>query len=480
MSWLTGHHRQSKGGFKPSFGGGLGLKESMSQHIIQPGVSFSEKMSLKKIKTYVEDQTNQPCTLPDHLIEDVYSMYVNKEIKRAPVTKRNKLKHMITDRVYNSLTKVLTNDSPLFSQMLTRELSIYMQQVQRELEEEQEKQGRGNGGDGDGEGQGVFDQGQGDGEGDEDGDGESGQGEGGPESGHSEGPGSKTNEKSSHGDLDQQALNKIMNRNERKLEQAVEKAEKKMDDLKQALGEEALDDLSNNEPDFLDKIDGLRDALSRISINKDSIRQVLVKILNESSNYFSLKYDRKDESIFDAEELDDVSGLEFLHPIFRNSQLMDVVNETRLYKGKIDLYLDCSGSMGSHENFEGTNVRMIDLVKGIAMILYRMNMIDRLYFFDNSLYEIKNVNEISILSFNRSGGTNFNKVVDQARINGRNSVCITDGEDDCRDYINNMFWVGVGGTKFTSYYNEEGAFKLYRGNRQCVSYNSRKNTFDYV
>ena len=89
----------------------------------------------------------------------------------------------------------------------------------------------------------------------------------------------------------------------------------------------------------------------------------------------------KEESIFESEDFDNLFGLEFLNPIFRNAEIMNIGNESRVYTGKIDLYLDCSGSMSDTENFEGQNIRMSDLVKGIAMVLFRMGMIDKLYFF---------------------------------------------------------------------------------------------------
>ena len=145
-------------------------------------------------------------------------------------------------------------------------------------------------------------------------------------------------------------------------------------------------------------------------------------------------------------------------------------------KGKIDLYLDCSGSMSSQRSFEGSSLRMIDLVKGIAMVLYRMGMIENLYFFDGSLYKIDNINEISILSFSRSGGTDFNNVVNQIKKHGNNSVIITDGYDSCEEYTDKAFWIGVGGTEFSSYHD---AFGKYREARQCVAYDSQTSKFEY-
>lgn len=454
--------------------GFLGMKKD--KHVILPGVTSWEERRLTKIKDYVTEKTGEECTLPQHMINDVYSMYVNKDVKRKPVDRTNAIKQKVMDKVYNSLTKVVTEDSPLFSQVLTRELAMYMQRIERELQEEMEKNGQGGGGspfggddDEDGEGgQGISE--PGDGEGDEDGQGKQPGGKG----------ASKDHGKGKHGDLDDIA-DKVLDKaqNEQQLEQAMNNADKIMKDLTEKLGEAALADLSENDADFLNSIEKIKGALDRVAINKESIKQVLVKILDESQNYFSQKFHTVEETLFEAEQFDDIFGLEFLHPIFRNAELLSPGNATRIYKGKLDLYLDCSGSMGSHENFEGTNIRMIDLVKGIAMVLYRMNMIDKLYFFDTQIYEIKNINEFTILGFDRSGGTNFNNVTKQCASNGRNSVVITDGEDSVQNYLKNIFWVGVGGTNFSGW-GGEGAFKTYKGMRQCVTYNSGANRFDYV
>lgn len=468
----------------------LGL--GVDSHIILPGVSDKEKIRLSGVKDYVEKVTGEKCTLPQHLIEDVYSMYVNRDIKKKPATKGTALKNKIIDKVYNSLTKVVTEDSPLFTSMLTREIAIYMQKVQRQLEEEEKKQqGEGEGNDEEGEGggqgqsKGVFEDRGDDEDSDNDGSGKGGDSEDGEDESNSSQPaGGKQPSKedapdATHGDLDE-ALDKILDDTSQDLDKAIDKATKKMEDLKESLGEKAMKDLSEKDPEFLDNVDKLKDALRKVKVSKDSIKNVLVKILNESQNYFSAKYTVKEESIFESDELDDIESLELLHPVFKMAEMMEVVNLSRIYEGKIDLYLDCSGSMGAHENFDGQSIRMIDLVKGIAIILFRMDMLDKLYFFDTELTEIKNINEFTILGFNKSGGTDFDKVVKQVASNGRNSVVITDGEDGCTNYIKNIFWVGVGGTRFDSRWGSGAAFPTYKSLGQCVTYNSRNGLFDKV
>ena len=474
MSLFSRKDGQKDGGFTaPTFdpyerykntGSGIfGFRKD--NHVVLPGVTMHEEFKLKKVKDYVQKQTGKPCTLSQELINDVYSIYVNNDIKRRPANEDNTIRHKVLDKVYDSLTKIVTVDSPLFTQILTRELAMALQIVDDEVKEKQQEQKGEGDGDGDGESQGLETPTGGDGEGEgEDNDGDSGKGAS-KDSGSS-------NRKSIE-DIVDKALDNAKNN----IDKAKAKADEKIKDLEDQLGKEAMKDLMNADPEFLEKMDELKDRLKAVSINKESVKKVMEKILNESQNYFSTKFKRVEESLFDCEECEDLFGLEFLHPVFKNAEIMSVGNETRIYKGKMDLYLDCSGSMDSQENFEGTNIRMIDLAKGIAMVLFRMGMIENLYFFDGGLYEIKNVNEITILSFSKSGGTNFNNVVNKIKENGNNSVIITDGFDGCQEYSKQAFWIGIGGTTFDSY--GDSAFNTYRSNRQCVAYDSSSSKFNY-
>lgn len=468
------------GRFKNTGNGIFGFRKD--KHVVMPGVTHYEEVKLRKVKDYVEKETGKPCTLSQELINDVYSIYVNNDVKRRPSDDSNEIRHKVLDKVYDSLTKVVTVDSPLYTQILTRELALALQKVDDEIKKEQQKQNDESGDDGEPQGlESSMRTGGGDGDGNEDGQGQAqgdsngdgnekeAQGENGGGKQAGEGTGGSRN-----GELEK-IVDKALNKAKNNIEQAKKNADEKIQDLKDQLGEEAMKDLMNNDPEFLDKVEELKDRLSAVSINKESIRKVMDKILNESMNYFSTKFNRVEESLFDCEECEDLFGLEFLHPVFKMAEIMSVGNESRIYKGKIDLFLDCSGSMSSYKTFEGTNIRMIDLVKGIAMVLYRMGMIENLYFFDGSLYKIDNVNEITILSFSRSGGTDFNKVIAKIKQNGNNSVIITDGYDSCNYYDKRAFWIGVGGTTFDRY----DAFSDYRANRQCVAYNSETSKFDY-
>ena len=442
------------------------------KHVVVPGVSYYEELKLKKVKDYVAKETGIDCTLSQELINDMYSMYVNGNVKKRPEDDSNSLRHMVLDKVYDSLTKIVTVDSPLYTQILTRELALVLQKVDDHVRSQQEQNGESNA---DG-----LESNTGDGQenGDGDGDGNDGEGKGESESEGSNPDQGGTSAGKGDSNSNREFVEKALNNAENQIEQAKNNADEKIKNLENQLGKEAMKDLMNNDPEFLEKIDDLKYRLEAVSINKDSIKKVLSKILNESLNYFSTKFKRVEESLFDCEECEDLFGLEFLHPIFKNAEIMSVGNENRIYKGKMDLYLDCSGSMSTTETFEGKHIQMIDLAKGIAMILHRMGMIENLYFFDTSLYKIENVNEMTILGFSKSGGTNFNRVVQMINSNGNNSVIITDGEDRCGIYSKQAFWIGIGGTQFNNDYGDS-LFSSYRNNKQCVAYNPVSSKFDY-
>lgn len=451
-----------------------GFLKKVRKEVILPGVTKYEEARLGKIHNYIEEKTGKPSTLPQHMLNDVYSMYVNRDIKKKPVTKYNAIKQKVIDSTYNSLTKMIAKDSVLFSQIVTREISLYMQQVQDLIEEEtKDKDGNKSGVPGlDQEGEDPDDQsGQGQGQGGEN-DGNS-QGTGNPAGGTGAGKGSSSESPAPKGF--EKKVDDIIKKSQNKLDQAMKNAEKEIKEIEDLLGKDAAKELSDTDANFLEDFNRLKALLKKVTFNKDNIKTVLMKILNKSQNYFSKNAITIEESIFDADELDELFGLEYLHPIFRNAGIMDIGNEGKLYTGKIDLYLDCSGSMSSTANFSGSNIKMSELVKGIAIILYRMNMIDRLFFFDTGLYEIKNINEFTILSFDRNGGTDFDRVVDQALATKRNSVVITDGEDGVRKYAKNVFWIGIGGTRF----QRDDEFQTYRALRQCVTYNPSTSNFDY-
>jgi len=416
------------------------------KQIILPGVTRKEEEMLESVARYVTDKNKgEPCTVPADLIEDLYSLYVNEDIKRKDKTAGNEIRQQILDKAYNSLTKDLTKGSKLFSMIITKELSLWMQKVIDEIEEEQRKEEEKEQTNSE---PGNCDQANGKGDPDDQ-DGEDGGdelGDGGVDAGST--PGTE----------------KAINSQDKALDKAMRDANKKMDELETRLGKEALRDLADSEPAMLENIEELIKMSRKSIVARASIEKTLKKILNKSENYFSKNATIVEESLFDCEECEDLVGLEFLNPVFRNSGMMDIVNQTRKPVGKMDLYLDCSGSMDWNKAIVGDKeVKLTEVVKCIAIIMHRLGYIERLYFFDQTLYEIDRINEYTILGFNQSGGTNFDNVVENIQKNNRNSIIITDGEDDVSSYCKKAFFVGVGGTTFGKGFDE------YKEAKQCVT-----------
>ena len=463
------------GQYRNSTPGVFGFRKD--KHVVMPGVTAYESMRLNRIKDYVEDKTNQPCTLSQELINDVYSIYVNGEVKRRPNDGSNSIRHKVLDRVYDYLTKVVTVDSPLFTNILTRELALVLQKIDDEVRKEQEEQGKpGNGLESGQDEKGQQQEGGGDEQ-----EGENGSDGSGQSDAESNGAGKGTGGESVRRDDDlEKMVDKVFDNNAKEIEDAKNEADKKIKELESQLSKDDLKTLSNGNPEFLDEVDKLRDIIKDLNFNKNSIRSVLDKILNESQNYFSTKHTVVEENIFECEECEDLFGLEFLNPIFKNAEILNMGNNSRVYKGKFDLYVDCSGSMSSEETFENKRIRMMNLAKGIASTLNKMGLIENLYFFESQLYKVDNVNDLTILGFSKSGGTNFNLVMEKIQEEGNNSVILTDGFDNCNIYDKKAFWIGVGGTQFDGYGSDESnAFNMFRRNNQCVAYNPQTSKFDY-
>lgn len=402
------------------------------REIILPGVSPTEESRLVHSITRALSSENRDIdNVPQHYLNDIYTMYYNDKISRMPVDKKNRIKQKVIDKVYNSLTKSLTKNSALFSTVITKELVLYLHNLDNSLKED----GYTNGLD------------------EEDGD----------------------SDETKGNDLDS-SLEKAFKDGEKELKKAIDLAEKEIKEMSELMGGDSSCKLDLNEnPTFIEDFARLKNVLRKVQINKESLKSSLKKVLNRSSNHFSQKSISIEESILESEEIEELLGLEYLSHVFKGLGIFDIDNESRLFVGKMDLYLDCSGSMSTKGKFGGITLTRLEFVKMIAILLYKLNMIDKLYFFDDEVNQVKNINEFTILSVCEQGGTNFNRVVDQCIKNKRNSLIITDGEDSCLKYAKNVFWAGIGGTMFAN----KDAFNTYKALKQCVSHDESTSNFNY-
>ena len=124
--------------------------------------------------------------------------------------------------------------------------------------------------------------------------------------------------------------------------------------------------------------------------------------------------------------------------------------------GKIDLYIDISGSMSSGcgvNDTDGNHISRIDFCKSFAAKLIELDMLNNIYLFDNRVKKYK-TDLISVSMLDCGGGTTINNAVRSIETNGVNALILTDAEDNCNIYSEKAFFIGLKGANF-NYFNEE-------------------------
>lgn len=477
---------------------------SIDSRIINEQIDSSVK---NKFGNSTATNDNLKKFLPNHLINDIYSMYYNRpgRLEFEGLSKTNKVKFNIMDSINNSLIKIVTNDSHIGSYVYTEEIGKYLYERFMSLPpEEQEQlqqalqncnQGGDEGEEKEGEkaeskqksaGKGESDNKADDtpnqsGQGQVDGSGEDG---GNYDTGDSgQGMANNSNGKNTKRDNSQESVDKmlegLLNSKEakKKLEESFEKAQEKLEKLKDVgidyeMAEDLPDDEKNEIIANLNNLDSIRRELTGLNTSKDKVLKAVEKILNGTTNYFSKKCITNDVELFEAEQLLDINGLEFLHPMFKNSRIFDMSITERKYIGKFDLYIDCSGSMSSGCGGDMSSVQRITLAKSLAMQMKELGILGDLYEFEDRPKKI-NSTDISILLMSANGGTDIEKVLRKIVETGNNSVILTDGESGISTYTHKAFFIGVG-TDFSYFGNDGGAGEQLVKNDQCVAYNGKE------
>lgn len=482
----------------------------IDSRIINSQIEGHVKNSLQSLDKDI--MTNYSKFLPSHLINDLYSLYYNdsQRLTFEGLDKTNQVKFSILDSINNSLIKIITNSSYIGSYVYTEEISKFLYKKFMELPPEQQKKLQDalqncNQGTGDEEGQEKEGEGQGSsGKGTSNGDSKppdsnlNGQGSvdsnGQEQSQRNEGNSNRGMANNSHGknskkDMTQQAVDQMIkdlqsmlnNKSSKKeLEKAMEEAEKKLDKLKdlgidiendQEMPEEERQEIVAN----LNNLDQIRKSLQALNTSKDKVMKVVQKILSSSSNYFSQKCITNDVELFEADQILDINGIEFLHPVFQKTKIFDLSITERRYIGKTDLYVDCSGSMSSGCGGDMNGVCRIDLAKSLAMQMKEMGILGELYEFEDRPKKIMNT-EMSILMMAARGGTNIEYVLKNILKSGNNSIILTDGESSIDTYTHKALFIGVG-TDFHYFKHDQKTGVKFVENNQCIVYNGKDFVF---
>jgi hypothetical protein len=200
-----------------------------------------------------------------------------------------------------------------------------------------------------------------------------------------------------------------------------------------------------------------------------SLKDKIKKLLDKSVSYFSAKKETTYEDLFNSDNMAGLEDFELLHPKLRKIFAEDLQVKSTKSIGKIDIYIDISGSMDSDcgvgKADNNRYVSKIDFCKTFAAKLKSMDMLNDVYVFNNRVKKMKN-DIITISMLSTSGGTTIDEAVRSIERNGVNALVITDAEDNCSIYSDKAFFIGVKGAHFGHF--NHNTIKEYSDKSQVI------------
>jgi hypothetical protein len=271
-----------------------------------------------------------------------------------------------------------------------------------------------------------------------------------------------------------QQLDQAMQQAQKNAQEQIEKAEAQGEATGELGSDKSLGDFSLGE---LAEFMNYQDAMKHIRLDGNLVDNFIKTTLNLSKTYFSTKYKEFQLEMLEADVIDDLQGLENLHPQLRALHLDQVVTHDRYYHMKFDVYFDISGSMDSKiygytENANGSQTRYsvsgLDMAKITAIKLRNLGYVEDVYPFESRVHpKLDDNHKIALVRC--TGGTSIDEVVRNVKKTGRPSVVITDMEDTIYEFDSNVYFIGILSANFGPF-KRTPAGKQYVENRQCVQY----------
>lgn len=379
---------------------------------------------------------------PTHIGKDIFKMYYNKieNLEFEERDEKNNTKFKFLEKANNPVGKIMSEHSNLKSAIYTRNTLAYfisrmtmLEYIDPEAAKEMQKGMQGEGDDNSG--------------------------------------------------IVERGMKQMMESSDSKkmLEDAMKKAQelcKNMDELvdedvqekmfKDAeYGSKGSDKLST---EYLHK---LASRLENISFSMGSLKEKIKKLMDKSASYFSAKKKTITEDLFNSDNIAGLDEYELLHPKLRKIFIEDVVIKDTKSVGKIDIYVDISGSMSAScgsFNKQGNHISKLDFCKAFIAKLKELDMLNDLYTFENVVKKVKN-DIISIAMIDCTGGTDINKVVNKVIENKRDAIIITDAEDNCEHYSEKAFFIGVAGSRFSQF--DSSVIRQYSESNQVIIFDGK-------
>lgn len=246
--------------------------------------------------------------------------------------------------------------------------------------------------------------------------------------------------------------------------------DKQLAELWQNLGgniKESLTAASKLNKQYLEKIES---ELKKVNLNITGIKSKIKNLLDKSISYFSSQEKVYFENIFDAGTIDGLRDIELFHPLLRKVSIEDINVRQIKRMGKIDIYIDASGSMNNGCGIKGADGKYMTKLLFAKAFTYKMkelNLLNNIYSFQNSVrFEGNSI--IDVLNIAGGGGTTTYKVIESINKHTHNAIVITDAEDRCDLYSDRAFFIGVHGANF------RGWKKEYLENNQAIVFDGRE------
>lgn len=384
--------------------------------------------------------------LPKSLQYDVQKLYYHKmdRLEFEERTDKNQTRFKFLEKANNPVGKIMTEGSNLKSAVFTKNMMLYylLQLTQMEYVDPAAHQNMMN----------------------------SLSGEGG-------GGDPKQSDKDMNNHMDNKAGNNMLDELMNDAQQTAKMMDQHIDkDIQEQMFDNAFRggggrDAGKLSPDYIRTI---AEHLESVKLSMGSLKEKIKKLLDKSTSYFSSREIVKFEDLFNA---DDVSGLDdhvLLHPKLRKIFLEDIMVKETKKVGKIDVYVDISGSMSSGcgvRNTKGQMISKIDFAKSIIAKLKELDILNDVYLFNTSVKKYRN-DLISISMIDCDGGTTIDAAMRSIEKNQNNALVITDAEDHCSIFSHKAFFIGVEGARFTSFnkdvvkeYSNRGQMVVFDGNR---------------
>ncbi len=449
------------------------LQENVEKHMVDTNhmeqiissTNFGKKIDKEQLLS--DARSFYTDNFPEEVTADIFNMY-NKEASKLDYQERtaeNQFRYKILDHVVDPVGRVVTKDSNVKSMIMTKNmveyfslLMAYQKQVDIDDFEELKNQMNcpnpqdGENGEGDGDQQ----------EGDPGNDQENGQ--------PSDQAGkSGSGEKSSM--TPDEVLEKLMNNKQMQQiqERLIDEAKKQIADLSEVVSDEEMETawMRGGSGFSKEEIDKVKREFDKLGMNMDAIKGAIKRLLDKSTNYFTGKEIVEYDPIFDSDTLDGLQDFELLHPKLRKLMVDDIMVKNVYREGKIDLYIDASGSMDSTFEYQGKWITKLDFTKVFALQMMKMNILRNIYTFDTRVHKMTN-SQYSILLMDDGGGTCINTVVHHIEKENNNAIVITDAEDHCGLYSDRAYFIGVEGCRFNYFSNE--VIEKYVENNQVVQF----------